>query len=487
MGTASLASPAQRERGGVLGMIHNGNWLATHEAGSVTSRVGWSTLRSFYPPVVTRENIALMKHTSAWRIAAALLSFFVALFVATTARAQTKQPVVEPTIESSARQLGQQLRDQVMPFWYDTSVDREHGGYLLEHGSKQLVTQTRMIWGFAHAHRHGLRSPERDYLGAARQGYEFLTAHFLDRQHGGYFWMTDQQGNATNRYKMIYGQAFVMYALVEYYRASEDERVLRQAMEQFQVLQKKAHDPQYGGWFEHFTPDWTPVMEPQENVSVEVPGYKSANAHLHLMEAFTELYLTSHDASVRNALQESLRINRQYFYPIDPAQSAFHCHPDWTRVTDQTSAGLSYGHNVEFAWLMLRAQQALDEPLAWEHFYTHLDHALKYGFDHAQGGLYNKGFDNQMAVDREKVWWSQAELLAALTVSLQHERRAGDIQSLQQLIRFLNEQMIDANDGIWVASVKADGQPQWNSKKNHWKGNYHDVRAIVMFHEVFGR
>ena len=287
--------------------------------------------------------------------------------------------------------------------------------------------------------------------------------------------MTDDAGSATNKYKMVYGQAFVIYALVEYYRASDDKQALEAALEQFLVLQQKAHDIQYGGWFEHFTPEWVPVMQPQEYASVEVPGFKSANAHLHLMEAFTELYLETHDAGVREALTESLRINSVYFYPLDPAQSAFHCHPDWKRVTDKSSEGLSYGHNVEFAWLMLRAQKALAVPLAWTHFYAHLNHALRNGFDQNAGGLYNKGINDQPATDLEKVWWSQAELMAALTVSLQHERREKDVTALKKLLGFLRKNMIDPRDGIWVASVSASGQPKWDSKKNHWKANYHDV------------
>jgi mannobiose 2-epimerase len=387
----------------------------------------------------------------------------------------------EQTLAEAARRFDQQLRSQVMPYWFEEGQDRQCGGYSLEPGSKQLVGQTRMIWGFSHAHCQGLSSPQRDYLQAARQGYEFLQQHFRDQEHGGYYWMTDDAGTPTNQYKMIYGQAFVIYALVEYYRASGDMAALTAALEQFLVLQSKAHDRRHGGWFEHFTPGWTPVMTAEEHVSVEVPGYKSANAHLHLMEAFTELYRELPDDRVRDALAESLQINRSHFYPPDPAQCAFHCRPDWGRVTDESSAGLSYGHNVEFAWLMLRAEQALDQPPSWDHFYALLDHALKYGFDHERGGLYNMGLDNRPAFDLEKVWWSQAELMAALSVSLQHQQRASDLVACQKLVGFLEHTMIDPQDGIWVASIAPDGQPKWNSKKNHWKANYHDVRGIVMF------
>ena len=134
---------------------------------------------------------------------------------------------------------------------------------------------------------------------------------------------------------------------------------------------------------------------------------------------------------------------------------------------------------------VVRRQQALDQPPAWDHFYAYLDHALKYGFDHSAGGLYNKGFDDQAAVDREKVWWTQAELMAALTVSLQHQHRAQDVAAMKLLLGFLHHKMIDPQDGIWIASVSADGQPRWDSKKNNWKGAYHDVRATIMFTEAF--
>ena len=387
----------------------------------------------------------------------------------------------EQTLADAARRFDLQLRSQVMPYWFDEGQDRQCGGYSLEQGSKQLVGQTRMIWGFSHAHRQGLSTPQRDYLQAARQGYEFLQQHFRDQEHGGYYWMTDDAGSPTNRYKMIYGQAFVIYALVEYYRASQDMAALTAALEQFLVLQSKAHDRQFGGWFEHFTPDWTPVMTGEEHVSVEVPGYKSANAHLHLMEAFTELYMELPDDRVRDALAESLQINRTHFYPPDPAECAFHCRPDWSRVTDRVQCRPVVRAQRGVCLADAAGGAGAGSTAVVGSLLCLLDHALKYGFDHERGGLYNKGLDNQPAFDREKVWWSQAELMAALSVSLQHQQRASDLEACQKLVGFLEHTMIDPQDGIWVASVAPDGQPKWNSKKNHWKANYHDVRAIVMF------
>jgi cellobiose epimerase len=394
-----------------------------------------------------------------------------------------------------AREYKAQLITKIMPYWHDTAVDRENGGYLLSDNAsrnappateKQLVTQTRMIWGFSHAHRKGLSAGERNYLKTAEQGYRFLLQHFLDREHGGYFWTTDLTGKALNTRKIVYGESFVIYGLVEYYRASGDKEALRHAMDLYRVLQRRAHDAKFGGWVEHFEPDWTPILKRGPEAIVEVGGMKSANTHLHLMEALTELYDATHDRTVRKSLEEAVRLNATYFYPKDAGQSCFHRHLDWAPATESSSAGLSYGHNVEFAWLFVRAQQMLGKKPSWEHFNAHLDHALKYGYDHDRGGLYSRGVDDQPATDTDKVWWVQSEMLAALTDGLKHRDNPAYGRALDQLVQFINKYQADPKDGVWYDTVAAEGTPKNQAKAHNWKANYHDVRALVKFIEAFG-
>jgi len=278
-----------------------------------------------------------------------------------------------------------------------------------------------------------------------------------------------------------------MYGLVEYYRASGDRAALDQALQLYHVIQKHAHDSKNGGWVEHFERDWTPITDPKAAVIVELGGAKSANTHLHLMEALTELYEATHDPDVRASLEEALKINSTWFYPNDPAKSAFHRQPDWQVVTAPSSAGLSYGHNVEFAWLMIRAQKVLGQQLSWPHFEAHLNHALKYGYDHQRGGLYSRGFDNQPASDTDKVWWVQAEMLAALTDALKHKENPEYEQALDMLLQFVLRYQEDPKDAIWLDTVTAEGKPKVSAKAHNWKANYHDVRAMVKFIDAFGQ
>jgi len=403
-------------------------------------------------------------------------------------------PLPAAALAQPARDFKVQLAEKILPYWFDTAQDAAHGGYLLADDlvkgrttpkEKALVTQARMVWTFSLAHRKGFSDARRDYLKAAAQGYRFLIEHFLDQEHGGYFWKTDLAGKPVKEHKFVYGQAFVIYALVEHHRAGGDKESLRRALELYRTLQQRARDAERGGWTEHFTREWTPLALRDPAGEVEVAGLKSANTHLHLMEALTELYEVTRDEDVRKSLEESLRLNRKYFYPPDASRSCFHRNPDWSAVTDPRSAGLSYGHNVEFAWLMVRAEEVLGRKPSWPHFYAHLNHALKVGYDRERGGLYHRGIGNEAAFDTTKVWWVQAEMIAALTEALRHKPDAAHEAALAKTLEFVARYMTDPKDGIWVDSVAADGRPRNTAKAHPWKANYHDVRALVKFVEAF--
>ncbi len=403
-------------------------------------------------------------------------------------------PLQAATLADHARRYDEQIRSQILPYWYDTAVDGERGGYLLSADAenpappateKQIVTQARMIWGFAHAHLKGYRDPRRDYLKAARQGFEFMVKYLWDPEFGGYFWKTDLAGKPISDRKMLYGNAFVVYAFVELHRAGGGRAPLDRALELYRDIQRHCHDAKHGGWGEHYTRDWQLITAHDDRIEVEVAGLKSANAHLHWMEALAELYDVTKDAEAGKSLAEAIQINATWFYPPEPGKSAFHRHPDWREVTNPKNAGLSYGHNVEFAWLMIRAQEVLGHPPAWDHFHAVMRHGMRYGWDAERGGLYNRGVGDRPATDRDKVWWVQSEMMAALTDSLRRHHNTEHEAALLKLIAFLNAHQIDRTTGVWLDTVSETGVPKRTALAHNWKAAYHDLRALVKFVEAF--
>ncbi|MGB9594904.1 MAG: hypothetical protein ACPL7B_01375, partial [Candidatus Poribacteria bacterium] len=59
-------------------------------------------------------------------------------------------------------ELERVLKDNIIPFWYPQTIDKENGGYNLNHdikgkwlgpSDKYIVTQARMVWFFSHLAR----------------------------------------------------------------------------------------------------------------------------------------------------------------------------------------------------------------------------------------------------------------------------------------------------------------------------------------------
>lgn len=401
------------------------------------------------------------------------------------------------------------LRDRMLPYWHKTVSS--HGGYqvydpgdrswraqiksMIKGGNERsqneslrgLISQSRLIWVFSHAHILGYGTARHDYLKAAAHGYSYLIETMLDREYGGFYWKTDVNRGVIEAHKILYGQAMAIYALVEYHRASGLSEPLEYARSTYETVQREFHDDTHRGWIEHCERDFTPLTGTGERLPgvPDIIGFKSGDAHLHWMEALTELYAAGKDASVRDSLIETIELLCTKFYPASVNQSCEYRMSDWKAVTSDEQANLSHGHMVEFAWLLLHAQQTLGLPRDWDHFESLVRHSLRYGFDHERGGLYFRGKPNEAACDTTKFWWVQAEALSALTDAVAHFDSDEYNGPLTQLANWILNYQIRSEDGVWIVSTDAEGRPQNVKKAGEWKAAYHEVRAITKFVETF--
>ena len=398
------------------------------------------------------------------------------------------------------------LRDRMLPYWHNTVNPR--GGYrVYDPGERSwrarigsliksknetqneslrgVVSQARLLWVFSHAHLLGYSTPERDYLKAAAHGYSYLIETMLDRQHGGFYWKADVDRGVIEPHKLLYGQSIAIYALVEYHRASGLSDPLDHARSVFEIVQQRFRDTTHGGWIEHCERDFTPLTCTGERLPgmPDIVGFKSGDAHLHWMEALTELYAEAQDASMRDSLTEAIELLCTKFYPPNVSKSCEYRLPDWNPITNDELSNLSHGHMVEFAWLLLHAQQTLGLPRDWEHFESFVRHSLRYGFDHERGGFYFRGKPDQAASDTTKMWWVQAEGLSALTDAVAHSAEYN--VPLIQLADWILNYQIRSEDGVWIVSTDAAGEPQNVKKAGEWKAAYHEVRAITKFVHAF--
>ena len=401
------------------------------------------------------------------------------------------------------------LRDRMLPYWYNTTLN-SRGGYRVydpgerswraqirslikskDHNQNEimrgLISQSRLIWVFSHAHLFGYSTPNYDYLKRAADGYSYLIETMLDREYGGFYWKTDVNRGVIEPHKILYGQTMAIFALVEYHRASGLSEPLEYACSIYETIQEKFYDKTHNGWIEHCERDFTPLTCTGERLPgmPDIIGFKSGDAHLHWMEALTELYAEVKDASMRDSLVEAIDLLCTKFYPANVSESCEYRLSDWTPVANEELSSVSHGHMIEFAWLLLHAQKALGIRGDWDHFESLLRHSLRYGFDRERGGFYFRGKANELACDTTKYWWVQAEGLSALTDGAAHFDSEEYRGALSQLSSWIRNYQIRSDDGVWIVSTDAAGQPQNMKKAGEWKAAYHEVRAITKLVQTF--
>ncbi|WP_439482506.1 AGE family epimerase/isomerase [Cyclobacterium plantarum] len=408
-----------------------------------------------------------------------------------------------------ANEIRQSIEKLMITKWYPAAYDKEYGGYISsfeydfspsENQDKMIVSQARHLWTLSKLME---RYPDtRHYQEGAKLGLEFLLDKFWDQEHGGFYTLLDREGNVLENSqgaKTAYGNAFGIYGLAAYYHSSGDTSALVLAKKAFNWLEENSYDPRYGGYFQSLARDGTPLKRDEQTPSTATTGYKDQNSSIHLLEAFTELYQVWKDPLLKRRTGELLVIIRDRIVQDEGYLQLF-LEADWTPVSfrDQGRDSIkkhhnidhvSYGHDVETAYLMMEASHVLgltDDYKTWEIGKKMVDHALKYGWDEQSGGFYDGGYyfpgDHAPEIVKDtKNWWAQAEGLNTLLImaDLYPDDPLNYFGKFKQQWEFIQQNLIDHDHGGWF-SGGIDKQPELKKgQKGHiWKTAYHNFRSL---------
>jgi cellobiose epimerase len=212
--------------------------------------------------------------------------------------------------------LNQEFQDElnnILNFWMNEVYDpkrRTFFGRISNEGEKfpeaplSAVFMTRILWTFSAAFRH---SQNADYKQMALEAYRILMETFWDPVNGGIYWNVHPDGTPVDTKKQFYAQAFFIYALSEYYQAFQDETAIEFAVYMFNLTEKYAYDREFGGYFEAKTADWQEL--PDQRLSEKEPDVnKTMNTHLHILEAYTNLYHIWKSTDLERQLRCLIRI-----------------------------------------------------------------------------------------------------------------------------------------------------------------------------------
>jgi mannobiose 2-epimerase len=320
-----------------------------------------------------------------------------------------------------------------------------------------------------------------------------------DKEFGGFYNLVARDGRPKSEIKEAYGNAFAIYALAAYFSSSGDTAALALARKAFLWLEAHSHDPVNKGYYQHLHRDGEPVMRAAGTDSRSDLGYKDQNSSIHLLEAFTELYQVWPDPLVGRRLREMLELIRDRIVTSKGYLQLFFT-PDWRPVSFGDSSDesvlrhryldhVSFGHDVETAYLMQEASAALglkDDRVTMAIGKKMVDHALANGWDSALGGFYDEGYyfrdkPGCTIINRSKNWWAQAEGLNTLLIfsQLYPDDPMRYRQRFVSMWGYIQTYLIDHEHGDWYEEG-LDNEPQRRTalKAHIWKGTYHVFRSL---------
>jgi mannobiose 2-epimerase len=373
------------------------------------------------------------------------------------------------------------LRENILPFWMRHVVDQERGAFfgaltnelvVDPHVERGALLSCRILWTYAAAYQ---RYQDAAYLQMADRAFADLTAHFLDSQHGGLFWSVAANGVVLRDRKQVYGQAFAIYAFTEYHRATGLPGPLELAKAIFQLLESHAVDRQHGGYFEAFSREWQPIADMRLS-PVDDNEPKSQNTHLHVMEAYTNLLRTWDDPALRRAQSKLVNMMLGHIVNSHTGHLGLFFAQDWTLRSDK----ISYGHDIEAAWLLTDAAEVLNEPALTAQIHRLAvqiaEVTLAEGLD-ADGAVFNQGAPKGIT-DTNKEWWPQAEAVIGFLNAFQLSADERYLQAALRTWDFIEARLIDRQHGEWLRGVTREGAPLTHELKvGFWKCPYHNGRT----------
>lgn len=371
------------------------------------------------------------------------------------------------------------LHDNILDFWLTNMNDKSGGfygridghGVVHEDAERGAVLNARLLWAFAAAYR---KTGRPEYLEAARHARDYLIDNFFDPAYGGMFWSLHADGTPSDDKVQFYSLGFAIYGFSEMVRATGDTLSYSMARRLFFDIERNGHDTKRGGYIEATKRDWSPITDMRLS-DKDLNSPKSANTHLHILEPYTNLLRVWPNQMVKDRVRELIEIFLDKILEPSTGHLGLFFTEDWQRVDDE----ISYGHEIEAAWLLLEAAEQLGDPGLLERVKkaaAQITKASEEGLN-ADGSLAYavKGG----VLDNERHWWVQAE---NVTGQLWAARKLGFEGSERKALAtwdYIKKNLIDP-EGEWYWSRLADGSVNRDEDKaGFWKCPYHNTRMCL--------
>jgi mannobiose 2-epimerase len=376
-----------------------------------------------------------------------------------------------------------ELRDDILPFWMAHAVDPIRGGFHGELSNDLVPDQNadrgallsgRILWAYAAAYRcYGLPA----YRHMADTAYADLITRFWDESCGGLFWSVGADGRVLDAQKYLFNQAFGIYALAEYARATGSQPALDQALALFELIEAHGSDRKGQGYIEACTRDWRPLGQARLS-ETDLVAEKSLNTHLHIMEAYTGLAQVWDSPRLRGRLAATVELMIERIVDPHTGHARHFFDGAWRPLSDR----VIFGHDIETSWLLTAAAEQVGDPALLaqaEQVALRMAEATYAEGRDIDGALFYEADAHGLTQD-QKEWWPQAEAAVGFLNAYQISGQPHFLDAALRCWDFIEQHLIDRTHGEWFKQVSCDGRPSLDEPKiSFWKCPYHNTRTCL--------
>lgn len=373
------------------------------------------------------------------------------------------------------------LLEDIVPFWFPRSVDRENGGYFtclnrdgsLLQSDKAVWFQGRMAWMLATLYDKLERREQ--WLADARSGVEFLVRHCFDAD-GRMFYSVTADGSPLRKRRYLFSECFAVIAFAAYGRAAGDAAYIERAQKLFHLVLRYYRTP---GLLE---PKVDPRVRPSKGLAMPMILLVTAQE----LRKSVELPLC--DEVIRECIEE---IGRDFFKPEFSAVLEM-TGPNGEFLDTLDGRCLNPGHSIEAGWFILEeARVRGGDPELIRLGTQIIDCSLQWGWDATHGGmLYYRDVRNLPCTEYwhdMKFWWPHNEALIATLLAWEltgDERYFGWHERVRE---WTYAHFPDHEHGEWYGYLHRDGSVSTPVKGTMFKGFFHIPRMNFTCWEILTR
>ncbi|QDS99130.1 AGE family epimerase/isomerase [Adhaeretor mobilis] len=378
--------------------------------------------------------------------------------------------------------LGKHLLDSVIPFWFQHAVD-DAGGLntcIRDDGSlinrdKYLWSQWRAVWVYSKLYNQ--IEKKQQWLDLAEHIYDFASSYGWDEDFGGWRLQLAYDGSVLQGCDSCYVDAFAIYGLTEFAKASGREEPLALARKTADnALRRLAlpHDkiphapyPIPPNARVHGVPMIFGLIIWELGCLLEEPRYKDAAL------AMSDDIFNNFVRPERNLLLERIGAdNSEYPAPLGTA--------------------VVPGHVIEDMWFQIHIAGSVGDSERVQEACQLLKRHVEIGWDKKHGGLLlavdaNGANEVGWEFHSTKLWWPHTEALYGLLLAYEQTRDREYLDWYDQIHQYSFDHFPDPKHGEWIQKLDRAGKPITDVVCLPVKDPFHLPRALILSLEVLDR